>query len=175
MGWLSVFLHVPPFRRHHHRTHEPNSGSVQEDACAPPLVSSKSWPSLSHHKFPVNYTVLFRTGEKKLALRGECMVQTKSNRCLVSNFDYRVKPWETVRWQAEEVDWGSYVSWEEVRKKKTVLLPPIHQQHVLYHLDCLVPIYVGRYVRTVCLSVSCPVVSWKILGTECGFHIFHVR
>lgn len=47
--------------------------------------------------------------------RGECLVQTDHNRCVVSVFDYRVAPGEAVTWQEEEVDWGSYLPWEEVR------------------------------------------------------------
>lgn len=47
--------------------------------------------------------------------RGECLVQTGHNRCVVSVFDYRVAEGETVRWQEEEVDWGSYLSWKEVQ------------------------------------------------------------
>lgn len=47
--------------------------------------------------------------------RGECLVQTGHNRCVVSVFDYRVAPEETVKWQEEEVDWGSYLPWDEVR------------------------------------------------------------
>lgn len=42
------------------------------------------------------------------------MVQTNLNRCVVSVFDYRVAPWETVSWQEEEVEWGSFVPWDEV-------------------------------------------------------------
>lgn len=47
--------------------------------------------------------------------RGECLVKTGHNRCVVSVFDYRAAPGETVRWQEEEVDWGSYVPWREVK------------------------------------------------------------
>lgn len=50
-----------------------------------------------------------------LRYRGECLVQTGHNRCVVSVFDYRVARGETVRWQEEEVDWGSYLPWGEVR------------------------------------------------------------
>lgn len=46
--------------------------------------------------------------------RGECLIQTGHNRCVVSVFDYVVAPGETVRWQEEEVEWGDYLSWEEV-------------------------------------------------------------
>ncbi|CAM9888884.1 unnamed protein product [Ectocarpus fasciculatus] len=49
--------------------------------------------------------------------RGECLVQTGHNRCFVSVFDYRVVPGETVKWQEDEVEWGSYVPWEEVVSK----------------------------------------------------------
>ncbi|CAM9772392.1 unnamed protein product [Ectocarpus sp. 6 AP-2014] len=49
--------------------------------------------------------------------RGECLVQTGHNRCFVSVFDYRVVAGETVKWQEEEVEWGSYVPWEEVVSK----------------------------------------------------------
>ncbi|CAM9316780.1 unnamed protein product [Pylaiella littoralis] len=49
--------------------------------------------------------------------RGECLVQTDHNRCVVSVFDYRVAPGEAVTWQEEEVDWGSYLPWEEVVSK----------------------------------------------------------
>lgn len=49
-----------------------------------------------------------------LRYRGECLVQTGHNRCVVSVFDYRVGPGETVQWQEEEVDWGSYLPWHEV-------------------------------------------------------------
>ncbi|CAN0585831.1 unnamed protein product, partial [Ectocarpus sp. 12 AP-2014] len=49
--------------------------------------------------------------------RGECLVQTGHNRCFVSVFDYRVVAGETVKWQEDEVEWGSYVPWEEVVSK----------------------------------------------------------
>lgn len=46
--------------------------------------------------------------------RGKCLVQTGHNRCFVSVFDYRIVAGETVKWQEDEVEWGSYVPWEEV-------------------------------------------------------------
>ncbi|CAM9399537.1 unnamed protein product, partial [Choristocarpus tenellus] len=54
---------------------------------------------------------------ERLERRLRCIVSTEYNRCLVEVFDYLPGPEEVISWQEEEVTWGAYLGWDEVREK----------------------------------------------------------
>ncbi|CAM9248331.1 unnamed protein product [Chrysoparadoxa australica] len=52
-----------------------------------------------------------------LHYRFTCTVNTPLNRCVVAVYDYEAMEGEEVTHQAEEVDWGSFLTWQEVEVK----------------------------------------------------------
>lgn len=117
---------------------------TQEDEDVLPIVRVKEEEEQKERGLRGNDDVLAMP-----VYRGECLVLTDYNRCLVSVFDYRVAEGETVRWQAEEVDWGSYLSWEKV--SQSVASP---KRHHFYHAIIVASIYLIFLLPTAYMAAS---------------------